>query len=65
MRKLEFQLNVVWDFLTIEQATKLKELGVIRYNHNLETSESKFPEICTTHTYQDRIDTLIQQEKQD
>ena len=45
-------------FLTIQQATKLKELGVIRYNHNLETSESKFPEICTTHTYQDRIDTL-------
>ena len=46
-------------FLTIQQAKKLKELGVIRYNHNLETSESKFPEICTTHTYQDRIDTLI------
>jgi len=45
-------------FLTTQQATKLKELGVIRYNHNLETSESKFPEICTTHTYQDRIDTL-------
>ncbi|MDP6857502.1 MAG: biotin synthase BioB [Candidatus Nitrosopelagicus sp.] len=45
-------------FLTISQAKKLKELGVIRYNHNLETSESKFPEICTTHTYQDRINTL-------
>ena len=45
-------------FLTVQQATKLKELGVIRYNHNLETAESKFPEICTTHTYQDRIDTL-------
>ena len=45
-------------FLTIQQAKKLKELGVIRYNHNLETSKSKFPEICTTHTYQDRIDTL-------
>ena len=45
-------------FLTIQQAKKLKELGVIRYNHNLETSESKFPEICTTHTYQDRVNTL-------
>ena len=42
----------------MQQAKKLKELGVIRYNHNLETSESKFPEICTTHTYQDRINTL-------
>ena len=45
-------------FLTSQQASKLKELGVKRYNHNLETSRSKFPEICTTHTYQDRIDTL-------
>ena len=45
-------------FLTIKQAKKLKELGVVRYNHNLETSESKFHEICTTHTYQDRINTL-------
>jgi len=45
-------------FLTKEQAVKLKELKVKRYNHNLETAESKFPEICTTHTYQDRLDTL-------
>ena len=45
-------------FLTKEQAVKLKELKVKRYNHNLETAKSKFPEICTTHTYQDRLDTL-------
>ena len=45
-------------FLTKEQATKLKELKVKRYNHNLETAKSKFSEICTTHTYQDRLDTL-------
>lgn len=45
-------------FLTIEQAKKLKELNVKRYNHNLETSKSKFSEICTTHTYQDRLKTL-------
>ena len=45
-------------FLTQEQAKKLKELNVHRYNHNLETARSKFSEICTTHTYQDRIDTL-------
>jgi biotin synthase len=45
-------------FLTTQQAIKLKKLGVKRYNHNLETARSKFPEICTTHTYQDRIDTL-------
>lgn len=45
-------------FLTPEQAGELKGLGVRRYNHNLETSRSKFSEICTTHTYQDRLDTL-------
>jgi biotin synthase len=45
-------------FLTKEQASKLKDLKVKRYNHNLETAKSKFSEICTTHTYQDRLDTL-------
>ena len=45
-------------FLTKEQAEKLKELHVKRYNHNLETAKSKFPEICTTHTYEDRLKTL-------
>ncbi|NDB63475.1 MAG: biotin synthase BioB [Nitrososphaeria archaeon] len=45
-------------FLTQYQAKRLKELGVKRYNHNLETARSKFPQICTTHTYQDRLDTL-------
>lgn len=45
-------------FLTFKQAKQLKMLGVRRYNHNLETARSKFAEICTTHTYQDRINTL-------
>ena len=45
-------------FLTPEQAKKLKELKVKRYNHNLETAKSKFAEICTTHTYDDRLKTL-------
>lgn len=45
-------------FLTPSQAARLKSLGVRRYNHNLETARSKFSEICTTHTYQDRLDTL-------
>jgi biotin synthase len=45
-------------FLTQEQASRLKELKVKRYNHNLETAKSKFAEICTTHTYDDRLKTL-------
>ena len=56
--KVGISIECSLGFLTIKQAKKLKDLGVVRYNHNLETSESKFHEICTTHTYQDRINTL-------
>ena len=41
-----------------EQAAKLKEAGVDRYNHNLNTSEHYHDEVVTTHTYQDRVDTI-------
>lgn len=40
-----------------DQAHELKEHGVWRYNHNLETCRSYFPNICTTHTYDDRYRT--------
>ena len=43
--------------LAEEQAFKLKEHGVWRYNHNLETCRSYFPQVCTTHTYDDRVRT--------
>ncbi|PNZ30427.1 biotin synthase BioB [Staphylococcus rostri] len=41
-----------------EQATKLKAAGVDRYNHNLNTSENYHDEVVTTHTYQDRLETI-------
>lgn len=44
--------------LSQEQAKQLKEAGVERYNHNLNTSASNFANITTTHTYDDRVDTL-------
>lgn len=44
--------------LTDEQAQRLKACGVDRVNHNLNTSERFYSEICSTHTYQDRRDTL-------
>lgn len=44
--------------LTREDAFALKEAGVDRINHNLNTSEDFHSNICTTHTYQDRIQTL-------
>lgn len=43
--------------LTKEQATRLADGGVHRYNHNLETASSFFPEIVTTHSWQERFDT--------
>jgi biotin synthase len=44
--------------LTVDRAGQLKNAGVNRYNHNLETSERFFPNICTTHTYADRVATV-------
>ncbi len=44
--------------LSEEELIFLKDAGLERYHHNLETSERFFPEICTTHTYQDKIKTL-------
>ncbi|MBS1268885.1 MAG: 3-methylornithine synthase [Nitrosopumilus sp.] len=57
-QKVGISVECSLGFLTPIQATKLKELGVKRYNHNLETAKSKFAEICTTHTYEDRLKTL-------
>lgn len=44
--------------LSPQQAERLKQCGVDRVNHNLNTSERFYPRICTTHTYQDRLNTL-------
>jgi biotin synthase len=43
--------------LTEEKAMRLKEAGVNRFNHNLETSENYFPEVVTTHDFEDRVNT--------
>jgi biotin synthase len=44
--------------LEAEQAEELKDAGLDYYNHNLDTSERYYPEIITTRTYKDRLDTL-------
>ncbi|WP_202076493.1 biotin synthase BioB [Caldalkalibacillus salinus] len=41
-----------------EQASRLKEAGVDRYNHNINTSEKNHANITTTHTYDDRVNTV-------
>lgn len=44
--------------LTEEQAKDLKAAGVRRINHNLETSREHYPNVVTTHTWQDRVNTV-------
>ncbi len=44
--------------LSQQQASRLAELSVQRYNHNLQTSRRHFPSIVKTHTYDDRLQTL-------
>jgi biotin synthase len=43
--------------LTEEKARRLKEAGIDRFNHNLETSENYFSEVVTTHDFEDRVNT--------
>ena len=45
-------------FLTKEQFHRLHEAGVISYHDNIETSRRNFPNICTTHTYDEKIATI-------
>jgi biotin synthase len=51
------QVAVSAGILTAEQATRLADGGVHRYNHNLETARSFFPQIATTHSWDERFET--------
>jgi biotin synthase len=55
--KVGIEVNVSLGFMTLERAKRLKQLGIKRYNHNLEASESYFPKICNTHNFSDRVNT--------
>jgi len=58
--KSKFGLSVCASvgMITQEQAQRLAQTGLSRYNHNLETSQRHFPNIVTTHTYADRVKTI-------
>lgn len=56
--EIPIQICCSLGLLNGDQARQLKEAGVDRINHNLNTSEAYHPSICTTHTYQDRLKTL-------
>ncbi|MGX7829402.1 biotin synthase BioB [Actinokineospora sp. 24-640] len=54
----DIQIACSLGMLTQEQVDELVAMGVHRYNHNLETARSHFPQVVTTHTWEERWDTL-------
>ena len=56
--QLGMEVCVTLGQLSSSEATKLKEAGVTAYNHNIDTSEEFYPEIVSTHSYSDRLDTI-------
>lgn len=58
--KAKYPLNICacLGLLNDSQAERLKNCGVDKVNHNLNTSESHYGEICSTHTFRDRVETL-------
>lgn len=56
--KTEGALCASHGLLSLEQFKKLKLAGVVRYHNNLETSRNFFPNICSTHTYDDKVQAI-------
>jgi biotin synthase len=56
-KEVSIDINASLGFMTLERARKLKSLGIKRYNHNLEASDSFFSQICKTHDFADRVKT--------
>lgn len=57
-QEVDISICTSFGFLTDPVAAALKEAGVDRYNHNLNAAERFYPHICSTHGYQDRLETL-------
>ena len=57
-REVPVQVCVCVGLLDADKARQLKQAGVDRLNHNLNTSERHYPQVCSTHTYADRLGTL-------
>ena len=57
-RECKIDLCASMGFLSAEQLHRLHKAGVTSYHHNIETSKRNFPNICTTHTYDMKVETL-------
>jgi biotin synthase len=56
--KLGMEVCVTLGQLSDAEAQKLKEAGVTAYNHNIDTSPAYYPHIVSTHTFEDRLNTI-------
>ena len=57
--EVDIQVAASLGMLTQEQVDDLRDMGVHRYNHNLEAARSYFPQVVTTHSYEERWDTCL------
>ncbi|MEG1254647.1 biotin synthase BioB [Clostridium sp.] len=57
-KEVKMDLCASLGILAYEELLKLREKGITMYHHNLETSRAYYEEICTTHSYDERIDTI-------
>lgn len=56
--QLGMEVCVTLGHLSLSEAQKLKEAGVKAYNHNIDTSPDHYPNIVSTHTFEDRLSTI-------
>lgn len=57
-QETRLNLDASLGFVTEEQARRLKEIGLRRFNHNLQSSREFYPKIVSTHTYETRLETI-------
>nr|WP_246049227.1 biotin synthase BioB [Corynebacterium tapiri] len=57
-REVDINISASLGLLDASQAQRLRDMGVRRYNHNLETARSHFPQIVSTHAWDERLRTL-------
>ncbi|KAI0252646.1 biotin synthase BioB [Lactifluus subvellereus] len=58
IRQMDMEVCTTLGMLSPSQAKQLKEAGLTAYNHNLDTSREFYPQVITTRTYDDRLDTI-------
>lgn len=62
-KKVKMDLCASLGILEQDQFAQLKERGITMYHHNLETNREYYKEICTTHSYDERIETINRAKK--